>query len=197
MTATPPDAPKSLKPASPFRWRNGLIALVAVCLSLALFLGLESNTGAGVLTRMAKDSIPLDTALSNNQPTLIEFYADWCTTCQAMAPDLSALKQNYGDRVNFVMLNVDNTRWLPEVLQYRVDGIPHFVFLNAAGDPQTAAIGAQPRAILSANLVALTRGEPLPYTQATGGQTSGFSAAVTPAKTSSSDPRSHSSQTVN
>jgi hypothetical protein len=45
-----------------------------------------------------------------------------------MAPDVGVLKKQYGESVNFVMLNIDNTKWLPEILNYRVDGIPHFVF---------------------------------------------------------------------
>ena len=48
-----------------------------------------------------------------------------------MAPDIQQLKDSYAGRVNFVMLNVDNTKWLPEMLNYRVDGIPHFEFLAA------------------------------------------------------------------
>ena len=104
------------------RWRNIIIALVAVILSFALFLGLKTEVNSASLENQAENSVALDTALSNGKPTLLEFYADWCTSCQAMAKDLSELKQEYGKDLNFVMLNVDNTKWLPEMLQYRVDG---------------------------------------------------------------------------
>ena len=112
-----------------------------------------------------------------------------------MAPDLEALKQEHGDRVNFVMLNVDNSKWLPEVLSYRVDGIPHFVFLGQDGSAIAQSIGEQPRTIMQANLVALAAGDPLPYAKASG-QTSAFSAPVKPQATAGSDPRSHGSQVV-
>jgi len=45
---------------------------------------------------------------------------------------MAQLKQQYPDSVK--MLNVDNTKWLPEILKYRVDGIPLFVFLNKEGE---------------------------------------------------------------
>lgn len=175
------------------RLRNFAIALVAILLSTALFLGLKTETAPGLLTAMAEESVPLETALSNGRPTLMEFYANWCTSCQAMAPEMQTLKQSYHDRVNFVMLNVDNSKWLPEILKYQVDGIPHFVFLNPTGEPIAQAIGEQPTSILEADLVALANNSPLPYAEATG-QTSAFSAPVTVDKASKTDPRSHSSQ---
>ena len=73
-----------------------------------------------------------------------------------MAPDIAALEGQYGDKVNFVMLNVDNTKWLPEMLKYRVDGIPHFVFLGKQGESQAEAIGDQPRTIMANNLEAVS-----------------------------------------
>ncbi len=176
------------------RFRNFAIALVAILLSTALFLGLKTETAPGLLTAMAEEAVPLETALTNGKPTLMEFYANWCTSCQAMAPELQTLKQDYRDRVNFVMLNVDNSKWLPEILKYQVDGIPHFVFLNSTGDAIAQAIGEQPKSILDANLVALASNAPLPYAEATG-QTSAFLAPVSPDTTSKTDPRSHSSQT--
>jgi thiol-disulfide isomerase/thioredoxin len=177
------------------RVRNFIIVLVALVLTASVFLGLKTETGTGLLSTMAEESVPLEIALSNGKPTLMEFYANWCTSCQAMAPDMAALEQEYGDRVNFVMLNVDNSKWLPEVLSYRVDGIPHFVFLGQDGSAIAQSIGEQPRSIMEANLVALATGDLLPYAQ-TNGQTSAFSAPVTTKASAASDPRSHSSQVV-
>lgn len=177
------------------RFRNFIIAVVAIILSTAIFMGLKTETAPGLLSAMAEDAIPYDQALTNGKPTFMEFYANWCTSCQAMASDLEELKHQYGDRINFVMLNVDNSKWLPEILNYQVDGIPHFVFLDAKGHAIAQAVGEQPRSILDSNLVALSAGAPLPYAQATG-QTSAFSAPVTPQNANSTDPRSHGSQVV-
>jgi thiol-disulfide isomerase/thioredoxin len=196
------DSPKSTAPLTPAttpgaRLRNLLIVLVAVLLSVAVFVGLRTETGAATLATIAEDSVPLEVALTNGKPTLMEFYANWCSSCQTMAPDIAALEQEYGDRVNFVMLNVDNTKWLPEVLSYRVDGIPHFVFLGQDGQAVAQTIGKQPRSIMAENLVALASGDSLPYAQSSAtGETSAFSAPVS-ASGSGADPRSHGSQVVN
>lgn len=191
-TAIDPTAIEATNTTMAIRFRNFVIAVVAIVLSTAIFLGLKTETAPGLLNAMAEASVPYEQALTNGKPTFMEFYANWCTSCQAMAPDLEELKQQYGDRVNFVMLNVDNSKWLPEILAYRVDGIPHFVFLDAQGEAIAQAIGEQPRPILDANLVALAAGSPLPYAQTTG-QTSAFSAPVRP-DASQTDPRSHGSQ---
>ena len=112
-----------------------------------------------------------------------------------MAADMGKLEQQYHEQVNFVMLNVDNNKWLPELVKYRVDGIPHFVFMDETGNAIAQTIGEVPANILAANLDALVVGETLPYAQATG-QVSAFQAPVAPSKDSSTDPRSHSSQAV-
>ena len=175
------------------RVRNLLIVIVAIALSVALFLGIRSQNTDVSLTALDENSTPLEVALSNGKPTLMEFYANWCTVCQAMAPDIAQLEQEYAD-VNFVMLNVDNTKWLPEMLKYRVDGIPHFVFLDRQGEAIAQAIGSQPRTIMATNLEAMLTDSPLPYAQASG-EVSKFTAPVAPA--AKDDPRSHGSQVVN
>lgn len=194
MTANLPDSNPQPAQASALatRLRNLAIVLVAVVLSSAIFFGLQTGNSASSLGAMAVAATPLETALSNDKPTLMEFYADWCTSCQAMAKDMGELKQQYDDRVNFVMLNVDNSKWLPEMLHYRVDGIPHFVFLNPQGEAIASTIGEQPHSIMAANLDALVAESDLPYAQ-TRGRVSEVEALVAP-QASPDDPRGHGSQ---
>jgi thiol-disulfide isomerase/thioredoxin len=173
--------------------RNLLIVLAAIVLSVAFVFGLRTETSTATLTTLAESSMPLDIAMSNGKPTLVEFYANWCTTCQAMASDMTKLEQEYTDKVNFVMLNVDNNKWLPEIERYRVDGIPHFVFFEKTGEAIAQTIGEQPKNIMAANLEALVAGESLPYAK-TAGQVSKFTPSVTTKKANSDDPRLHSSQ---
>lgn len=189
-TATPEATPVNFAK----RIRNFATVLVAVFLSVSVFLGLQTANPSSSLTALAESAIPLEAALTSNKPTLIEFYANWCTSCQAMAEDMGELKQTYGDRINFVMLNVDNSKWLPEMLHYRVDGIPQFVFLDSQSETLGSTLGEQPKAIMAANLEALLTGDALPYAQASG-QTSAFEAPVTAAG-GQTDPRSHGSQVV-
>lgn len=176
--------------------RNLLIVLAATVLAVAIFLGLRTESTTVSLTDLEEGSTPLEVALENGNPTLMEFYANWCTSCMAMAPDIKELEQEYAGQVNFVMLNVDNTKWLPELTKYRVDGIPHFVFLGGEGEAIAEAIGEIPRAIMAENLDALIAGQPLPHAKATG-QKSALTAPTKPAKSTPTDPRSHSAQVVN
>ncbi|MHC5596927.1 MAG: thioredoxin family protein [Nostoc sp.] len=194
-TDSPVNSPDKSESTFGTRVRNFLIVMVAIALSVALFLGLRTETTSVSLAKLSNTSTPLEVAVRNSKPSLVEFYADWCTVCQKMAPDIAQLETEYADKMNFVMLNVDNTKWLPEMLKYRVDGIPHFLFLSQQGETIAQAIGDQPRTIMASNLEALVTGSSLPYAQASG-KVSKFSAPVAPTA-SQDDPRNHGNQVVN
>ena len=199
MATHPPESNSSPTPDSAGsigrQVRNLLLVITATLLTVAIFFGVRTQATTVALDDLAENSIPLEIALTNGKPTLMEFYANWCTSCQAMAEDLDALKAQYGDQLNFVMLNVDNSKWLPEMLHYKVDGILYFVFLDAAGSSIASVIGEQPRPIMEENLVALAAGQPLPHVRAMG-QTSAVKSteAINPRP---DDPRSHGAQAVN
>lgn len=141
------------------------VGLVVVFIAGTLFLtrpsvstsSLSPVSGLMSLRQMAQSSMLYDDAIANQKPTLVEFYADWCTTCQSLAPTLHELQQDYADRVNFVMLDIDNPRWAAQVDQYQVTGVPEIVLLTADQQVSDIFIGRLPRSVLAEAIGQLLR----------------------------------------
>ena len=150
-TPEPAAAPTPEPPSSP---PGKAIAGAGFALGVALFLG---GLGGGTVTlaSLEKDSIPLDVALGNGKPTVVEFYADWCEVCKESAPNVYEVESKFGRDINFVMLNIDNTKWGGEMDQYGVDGIPHLVFLDEKGKSEGQVVGRFPKTALEQNVQAL------------------------------------------
>ncbi len=45
--------------------------------------------------------------LGSKIPVLVDFYANWCSRCKAVAPVLEKLAEQYDGRIRFVKVNVD------------------------------------------------------------------------------------------
>jgi thiol-disulfide isomerase/thioredoxin len=172
------------------RSRNIIVAIAAIILGVVLALGINAPSGTATLATLADRAVSFEVARTNDKPTMIEFYANWCTSCQSMAPAIAELEDIYEDRINFVMLNIDNTNWLPEMEQYDVDGIPHFVFLDAANKTIAQAIGEQPKSVFEQTLVSLIDGQAI-AAEPSQGRTSSLDDEPTDRLQPSTDPRGH------
>jgi thiol:disulfide interchange protein len=140
---------------------------------------------------MARQSLDLPVALANGRPTLVEFYADWCEACRAMAPAMARVEHRHHGELDVVLLNVDNPRWQSEIERYEVNGIPQLELFDAAGQALGRSLGARSEAELEALTESLITGTPLPR-QAGVGATSSLAASTTETPLAPVGPRSHS-----
>ena len=139
---------------------------IIICSFLAVNFLLKPNqlnyisnstiNGLAMMRAMASETISYQDAIVNEKPTLIEFYADWCTTCQSMSPILSSLKEKHADQVNFVMVNIDRPENQSLVDEYQVAGVPQWNFLDNQGEPIDRLVGKLPESILESSLKAMS-----------------------------------------
>lgn len=87
--------------------------------------------------------------LQAKKPVLVDFWAEWCGPCKALAPILEELSEEIGERAKIVKVNIDEDGELAQ--QYGIRGIPTLIFFKD-GQAQKTLVGNQPKAEIKASL---------------------------------------------
>ncbi|MDR3142345.1 MAG: thioredoxin [Tannerellaceae bacterium] len=100
-------------------------------------------TKADFLAKVANyETNPEEWAYLGDKPALIDFYADWCGPCKAIAPVLEELAAEYGGQIYIYKIDTEAEQELAAVFGIR--SIPSLLFVPMDENPQMAQ-GAIPK----------------------------------------------------
>lgn len=66
--------------------------------------------------------------IQSEKPVLVDFFATWCGPCTQMAPVLSQVKEQLGDRISIIKIDVDKNQEIAAF--YQVRGVPTLVLFQ-------------------------------------------------------------------
>ena len=143
-------------------YQRYFLVFLSIILVISLFFLRNGFKANAMLDELAKTSLLPEKALSNGKPTVFEFYADWCEACKEMAPDMIELKKQTSNKVDVVLLNVDNPRWVDLINKYDVNGIPKLTFFDDKGVFKGFSLGVRKYSELNEIFLALINNSELP-----------------------------------
>ncbi|HKO78392.1 MAG TPA: thioredoxin [Flavobacterium sp.] len=66
--------------------------------------------------------------IQSEKPVLVDFFATWCGPCQTLAPILKQVKENLGDRISIIKIDVDKNQQI--AAQFQVRGVPTMILFQ-------------------------------------------------------------------
>jgi thioredoxin 1 len=86
--------------------------------------------------------------LDSDQAVIVDFWAEWCGPCHAVAPVLERIASERPE-LKVVKVNIDEEQDL--AMQFGIASIPTMILFKD-GEPAAHALGAQPKAMLERSL---------------------------------------------
>ena len=66
--------------------------------------------------------------INSKTPVLVVFFADWCGPCKSLAPILKEVKEELGNNIKIVKIDVDKNQ--PLASKYQVRGVPTMILFK-------------------------------------------------------------------
>ena len=85
--------------------------------------------------------------LQAGEPVIVDFWAEWCGPCHAVAPVLEKIADER--KIKLVKVNIDENQEL--AMRYGIQSIPNMVLFEN-GAPKASAVGAMPKGMLERSL---------------------------------------------
>ncbi len=83
--------------------------------------------------------------LQSDKAVIVDFWAEWCGPCHAVAPILDKIAEERSDELKLVKVNIDENQGLAQ--RYGVMSIPMMVLFRN-GEPAAQTVGALPKGAL-------------------------------------------------
>jgi thioredoxin 1 len=87
--------------------------------------------------------------LKADTPVLVDYWAEWCGPCKAIAPLLDEVAKEYHGRVKVTKVNIDDNQEVPR--KYNIRGIPTLMLFKN-GNLEAMKVGALSKSQLTAFL---------------------------------------------
>jgi thioredoxin 1 len=95
--------------------------------------------------REVTDNAFAQEVLQSTPPVLVDFWADWCGPCNAIAPIVEELAREYEGRLKVMKLDVDENPRTAST--YKVQSIPTLLVFKD-GKPAARIVGAVPKHVI-------------------------------------------------
>lgn len=69
-----------------------------------------------------------DKLIQSEKPVLVDFFASWCGPCQMLSPILKDVKEQLGEQISIIKIDVDKNQQVAS--QYQVRGVPTMILFQ-------------------------------------------------------------------